>query len=75
MKSPKHWSIVVDLRPHFLCVYIIMHFLATDQRGGREQERVDGKRNTEISVQSFNTRRVKYKGYPAVNGINYLMWF
>jgi len=44
-------------------------------KGGRKQERVDGKRNTEISVKSCNTRRIEYTGYPAVNGVNYCQTF
>jgi hypothetical protein len=44
-------------------------------KGGRKQEQVYGKRNTEISVKSLNTRRVEYTGYPAVNGVNHCHTF
>jgi hypothetical protein len=50
-------------------------FSCNRPKGGRKQERVDGKRNTEISVRSFNTHRVEYTGYPAVNGVNYCQTF
>ena len=78
MISPKHCSIVVDLRPHFLCVYITLLCSSLQQtKGGMETKRVYGKRNNELSVQSFNTHRVEHTGYPAVSGTstNYCQTF
>ena len=46
---------------------VCLHYYVFPCNRPKRQERVYGKRSTEILVQSFNTRRVEYTGYPAVN--------
>jgi hypothetical protein len=70
-KSPKHLSIVVYLRPHFLRIFDIVHLLATEQRG-------EGKLNENIGEETLkfrhkvvvHVRQNTRDGYPAVNVIN-----